>query len=124
MMMLFALMGFTSVQAMYGDNKVYEFAEVMPEYPGGMNGLMTYMMNNLKYPEKAEKKKIEGRVLVSFIVEKDGRVSHIVVKNKVSKELDDEAVRMVKGMQKWTPGKMKGKPVRVRYILPVQFRLK
>lgn len=121
---MFTLMGFTSVQAMYGDNKVYEFAEVMPEYPGGMNGLMTYMMNNLKYPEKAEKKKIEGRVLVSFIVEKDGRVSHIMVKNKVSKELDDEAVRMVKGMQKWTPGKMKGKPVRVRYILPVQFRLK
>ena len=105
-------------------NKVYDKVEVMPEYPGGMEALLEYMMNNVKYPEKAEKQKIEGRVIVGFIVEKDGSISEVHSLKAVHPLLDQEAMRLVNNMPKWKPGKVKGKAVRVSFALPVNFNLK
>ena len=105
-------------------NKVYDKVEVMPEYPGGMEALFEYMKNNVKYPEKAKEQKIEGRVVVGFIVEKDGSISEVHSLKAVHPLLEQEAIRVVNNMPKWIPGKVKGKPVRVSFALPVIFKLK
>jgi len=97
--------------------------EVMPAYPGGPNALMKYVQNNLKYPESAKKNKQEGRVFVGFVVEKDGSISNVSVMRGVCEELDNEAVRVVKTLPKFTPGMNGGKPVRVQYTLPIVFKL-
>ena len=97
--------------------------EVMPEYPGGPNALVKYVQNNLKYPESAKKNKQEGRVFVGFVVEKDGSISNVSVMRGVCEELDNEAVRVVKTLPKFTPGMHGGKPVRVQYTLPIAFKL-
>ena len=106
------------------NQKVYDVAEQMPEYPGGIPAMFEYLMNNLKYPKDAEKQKVEGQVMVVFVVETEGSVSDVKVAKKVFPSLDAEAVRVVQAMPKWTPGKDKGKVVRVQYTLPVSFRLK
>lgn len=103
---------------------VYESAEKMPEFNGGINALFNYLSTSIHYPKDAEKNKIEGRVLVNFIVEKDGSVSHVEVQQKAYPTLDQEAVRVVKEMPTWKPGTNKGKPVRVKYALPIMFKLK
>jgi len=106
------------------DSEVYTGAvEVLPEYPGGPNALMNYLRRNLKYPETAKKNKQEGRVFVGFVVEKDGSISNVSVMRGVCEELDNEAVRVVKTLPKFTPGMHGGKPVRVQYTLPVVFKL-
>ena len=106
------------------DSEVYTGAvEVLPEYPGGPNALVKYVQNNLKYPESAKKNKQEGRVFVGFVVEKDGSVTNVNVLRGVCEELDNEAVRVVKSLPKFTPGMHGGKPVRVQYTLPVVFKL-
>ena len=105
-------------------SKVYDKVEVMPEYPSGMEALLEYMMNNVKYPEKAEKQKIEGRVIVGFIVEKDGSIAEVHTLTAVHPLLDKEALQLVNNMPKWKPGKEKGKAVRVSFALPVNFNLK
>ena len=97
--------------------------EVMPEYPGGPNALVKYVQNNLKYPESAKKNKQEGRVFVDFVVEKDGSISNVSVMRGVCEEIDNEAVRVVKTLPKFTPGMHGGKPVRVQYTLPIAFML-
>lgn len=97
--------------------------EVMPAYPGGPNALVKYVQNNLKYPESAKKNKQEGRVFVGFVVEKDGSISNVSVMRGVCEELDNEAVRVVKTLPKFTPGMHGGKPVRVQYTLPIAFKL-
>ncbi len=97
--------------------------EVMPAYPGGPNALVKYVQNNLKYPESAKKNKQEGRVFVGFVVEKDGSISNVSVMRGVCEELDNEAVRVVKTLPKFTPGMNGGKPVRVQYTLPIVFKL-
>lgn len=97
--------------------------EVMPEYPGGPNALVKYVQNNLKYPESAKKNKQEGRVFVGFVVEKDGSISNVSVMRGVCEEIDNEAVRVVKTLPKFTPGMHGGKPVRVQYTLPIAFKL-
>ena len=102
----------------------YDVVEVMPQYPGGQIAMMKYIMENMKYPKQAMKEGIQGRVTVSFIVEKDGRVSNVRLLHSVQSALDKEAIRVVKSMPKWTPGKHNGKPVRVRFNLPVMFKLK
>ena len=106
------------------NQKVYDMVEQMPEYPGGMPALFEFLMENMKYPKDAEKQKVEGQVLVMFVVETDGSVSDVKVAKKTFPSLDAEAVRVVQSMPKWTPGKDKGKVVRVQYTLPVSFRLK
>ena len=106
------------------NQKVYDVAEQMPEYPGGMPAMFEFLMNNMQYPKDAEKQKVEGRVLVMFVVETDGSISDVKVAKKTFPSLDAEAVRVVQSMPKWTPGRDKGKVVRVQYTLPVSFRLK
>ena len=97
--------------------------EHLPEFPGGGKALLEFMMNNVKYPEEAAKKGLQGRVVVNFIVEKDGSLTNVNVMRSVDPLLDAEAIRVVKAMPKWTPGKQKGKPVRVKFNIPVTFKL-
>ena len=106
------------------NQKVFDVVEQMPEFPGGMEALFKYMAENMKYPEDAKKQQVEGRVLVQFIVETDGSVSNTEVLMRVFPSLDAEAVRVISGMPKWIPGKQNGKVVRVKYTIPVSFRLK
>jgi len=104
-------------------DKAYEVVEQMPTFKGGDAALMKYLSENIKYPETAEKAGEQGRVVVNFIVEKDGAVSNVKVVRSVTPTLDAEAVRVIKAMPKWVPGKQDGKFVRVKYNVPVSFRL-
>ena len=106
-------------------NEVMEFyvPEVMPEFPGGKKALYKFLSDNIKYPESAKKKKIQGTVWVSFIIEKDGSISHIKVEHGISPELDKEAIRVIKSMPRWKPATLRGKPVRIVSLLPVKFSL-
>ncbi|MDR1743641.1 MAG: energy transducer TonB [Dysgonamonadaceae bacterium] len=95
----------------------------MPEFPGGIAALMLYLSENIRYPVEAQKNGVQGRVFVRFVVGADGAVNHVGIRRSVSPELDDEAVRVVKTMPKWMPGKQNGENVAVFYILPIDFRL-
>lgn len=106
------------------NQKVYDVVEQMPEFPGGMVAFMDYLIQNMKYPEDAEKQKVEGHVIARFIVETDGSISDVNVVKQVFPSLDAEAIRVLQAMPKWTPGKQNGKPVRVKYTVPVTFKLK
>ncbi len=97
--------------------------EEMPEYPGGTEALLEYLRSNIKYPKNCMENKIQGRVLVTFVVNKDGRIVEPKVVKGVDPELDAEALRVINGMPTWTPGKQKGEAVRVQYTVPVNFRL-
>ncbi|MCQ2128359.1 MAG: energy transducer TonB [Bacteroidaceae bacterium] len=101
----------------------FDVCEVMPEYKGGMTALMKYLTQSVKYPESAQKEKIEGRVIVTFVVDKDGSICEAKVVSSVSPDIDAEAVRVVNSMPKWRPGRQNGEVVRVRYTLPITFRL-
>ena len=105
------------------DNPVYDVCEVLPEYPGGMEAMMKFVSENIKYPAEAHTKGIQGRVLISYVVEKDGSLSNIHVVRSVDPLLDAEALRVANLMPKWKPGKQGGKPVRVKFVLPVTFKL-
>ena len=105
------------------NQKVFDTVEQMPEYSGGMQAMIEFLQTNMKYPEDAEKQKVEGRVMVQFVVETDGSVSDVHVAKQVFPSLDAEAIRVVQAMPKWTPGKEKGKVVRVKYNLPIVFRM-
>ena len=105
------------------NDKVYEVCEQMPTFPGGDAALMKYLAENIKYPVSAQKAKEQGRVVVQFIVEKDGTVTGVKTVRSVTPALDAEAVRVIKAMPKWTPGRQDGQPVRVKYNVPVSFRL-
>ena len=95
----------------------------MPSYPGGRNAMIAFFSSNMKYPEAAKKKGIHGRVIVNFVVDKDGSITEAKVVRSVDPLLDKEALRLVNLMPKWKPGAMDGKPVRVRYSVPFTFRL-
>ena len=101
----------------------FDVVEQMPEYPGGIQEMMKFLSENVKYPVAAMKTGVQGRVVVQFIVEKDGTVTSGKVMRSVNEELDAEALRVVNAMPKWTPGKQKGQAVRVKYTLPISFRL-
>ena len=103
--------------------RVYDVVEQMPSFPGGISGLRTYLNQNIRYPAEAQEICVQGRVVVSFVVEKDGHISDVTVLRSVDPSLDKEAVRVVRNMPRWTPGKQGGEPVRVRYNVPVSFRL-
>ena len=105
------------------DDKVYDVVEQMPSFPGGPAALMQYISNNTRYPAVAKENGIQGRVTVQFIVEKDGSISDVITMKSVDPSLDREAMRIVKGMPKWIPGRSNGSPVRVKYFVPVVFRL-
>lgn len=104
-------------------NSVYDVVEQMPSFPGGISGLRTYLNQNIRYPAEAQENCVQGRVVVSFVVGKDGHISDVTVLRSVDPSLDKEAVRVVRNMPRWTPGKQGGEPVRVRYNVPVSFRL-
>ena len=95
----------------------------MPSFPGGMAALMAYLQKSIKYPPVAEENGIQGRVVCTFVVERDGSVTDVRVAKSVDPSLDKEAVRVVSAMPKWIPGKQNGQSVRVKYTLPVTFRL-
>lgn len=105
------------------DDDVYDVVEKMPEFPGGMAELMKYLNSNIKYPVEAHKAGIQGRVVVSFIVNKDGTVKDAKIVRSVDKSIDAEALRVISAMPKWQPGYQDGKAVSVRYTVPVTFRL-
>ena len=105
------------------DSDAFDVVEKMPEYPGGIEAFMKFLSENVHYPEAASKAGIQGRVLVEFIVEKDGSISNTHVIQNVNEYLDAEAVRVVGAMPKWTPGMHEGKAVRVKYAVPISFRL-
>ena len=105
------------------ENKVFDIVEQQPLFPGGPAALMKYLSENTKYPVVAQENGIQGRVTVQFVVEKDGSISDVHVLRGVDPSLDKEAVRVVKSMPRWTPGKQNGITVRVNYRVPVLFRL-
>ncbi|MEA4982554.1 MAG: energy transducer TonB [Paludibacter sp.] len=102
---------------------VFMVVESMPSFPGGDAALFKYLSDNIKYPVIAQESGIQGRVICQFVVNRDGSIVDIEVVRSVDKSLDAEAVRVISKMPKWTPGKQRGKTVRVKYTLPVNFRL-
>lgn len=105
-----------------GDS-IFQIVDQMPEFPGGIEALMDFVGKNVKYPEEAKEKEISGRVFASFVIEKDGSVSNVKVLRGIGGGCDDEAVRVIKTMPKWKPGMQKGKPARVSYQIPINFKL-
>jgi protein TonB len=104
-------------------NKIILFSDVMPTYPGGTNALIDFLRKNIKYPPFARENEIEGNVILTFIVQADGSINNVKVLRGIGYGCDDEALRVVKRMPMWSPGKMKGKNVNVRYTLPIKFEL-
>ena len=112
--------------ALQGDvrkSKVYDAVEQMPEFPGGVEEMMNYLSQNIHYPVNAAKNNVEGRVVLQFVVEKDGQIGEVMVARSVDPELDAEAVRVVKSMPNFIPGRQDGKPVAVWYTIPIFFKL-
>ena len=105
------------------DDKIYEVCEQMPIFEGGDAALMKYLTDSVKYPELAKKHGVQGRVVIGFIVEKDGSLTNVKVLRAVDRALDAEALRVVMGMPKWIPGRQNEQRVRVKYNVPVSFRL-
>ena len=111
-----------TTEAAKDDDEVFNQVDVMPEYPGGMNAMFEFIQKNVKYPESAKEKGIEGKVYVQFVVEKDGSLSSFNIARGVCEDIDAEAIRVLKSMPKWKPGMKDGKPVRVQYMMPFNFK--
>ena len=102
----------------------FDVVEDMPAFPGGMEAMIQFISNNIQYPADAQKQKVDGRVLVNYVVEKDGSITEVKVIKPTFPSLDAEAVRVVKAMPKWKPGYQKGQAVRVQFTMPINFSLK
>ncbi len=102
----------------------FNVVEDMPAFPGGMEAMIQFISSNIKYPADAKKQKVDGRVLVKFVVEKDGSITEVKVIKPAFPSLDAEAIRVVKAMPKWKPGYQNGKAVRVQFTMPINFSLK
>jgi len=113
----------SSAQSQVSDTDIFVIVETQPAFPEGDDARLEFLRQNMKYPEKAKEEGIQGRVVLQFIVEKDGSLSNVEIVRGVDPELDAEAIRLVLSMPKWIPGKQRGVDVRVRYTLPVTFRL-
>ncbi|MBR6121468.1 MAG: energy transducer TonB [Prevotella sp.] len=105
------------------ETKVFDVVEQMPEFPGGQAALLKWIGDNIKYPAIAEENGIQGRVVCTFVVERDGSVTDVQVARSIDPSLDKEAVRVLKKMPKWIPGRQNGSAVRVKYTVPVTFKL-
>lgn len=105
------------------ENYVFGVVEQMPSFRGGKNALMKFLTDSIRYPAEAKAMGIQGRVILTFVIERDGSVDSVKVVKKVSPELDREALRVVKSMPKWMPGKQNGRTVRTKYTIPVTFKL-
>ena len=111
------------IQPDFDENQLFQIVEEMPEFPGGMGACLKFLMANTEYPEKAKAQKVEGKVSVKFVVEKDGSISNPQIIKGGNPLLNDEALRVVNSMPKWKPGKQRGKVVRVGYTVPIIFKL-
>ena len=105
------------------EQQIFQVVEEMPEFPGGMGECMKWLSKNIKYPTISQENGVQGRVIVQFVVTKEGNIEEPVVANGVDPYLDAEALRVIKAMPKWKPGKQRGKEVNVKYTLPIHFRL-
>ncbi len=105
------------------DNVIFQVVEKMPSFPGGDSQLFKFLNENVKYPVIAQENGVQGRVICQFVVNRDGSIVDVEVVRSVDASLDKEAIRVIKSMPKWSPGQQRGKPVRVKYTLPVNFRL-
>ena len=105
------------------ETKIFDVVEQMPTFPGGDAALMKYLSDHIKYPVVAEENGIQGRVICTFVVERDGSITDVKVMKSVDPSLDKEAIRVLKGMPHWIPGKQNGSAVRVKFTVPVTFRL-
>jgi periplasmic protein TonB len=106
------------------EEEIFTIVEDMPSFPGGEEALFKYLAQNIKYPQIAKEAGITGRVFVNFVIDKEGNVTDVKVLRGIGGGCDEEAVRVVKNMPKWSPGKQRGKPVKVSYNLPIKFSLK
>ena len=113
----------TQTEAKVDENGIHQVCEEMPEFPGGMRECMNWLSKNVNYPATAQEKGIQGRVIIQFVVERDGSITEPKVVRGIDPDLDKEALRVVSAMPNWKPGKQKGEAVRVKYTLPVMFRL-
>lgn len=111
------------VEEAHDPKEPYTVVEEMPEFPGGNDALFAYIAKELKYPEQAIEEGIEGVVFVTFVVEADGKITGVKVIRGIGGGCDEEAVRVLRGMPNWKPGKMGGKAVRVQYHLPIRYKL-
>lgn len=111
------------VEEVIPEPQIFSYVEQMPEYPGGQNAMIEYIVNNLKYPEAAKEQGIQGKVIVNFIVHEDGNITSVNVLKSLSKECDAEAIRVISNMPKWKPGMQNGKAVKTRFNLPLSFKL-
>jgi len=105
------------------EEEIFQVVEEMPEFPGGMEKLLEYLSRNIKYPTIAQEQGIQGKSIIEFVVNKDGSIVDPKVVRSLHPKCDEEAMRVIKAMPKWKPGKQRGKPVRVKYTVPVQFKL-
>lgn len=105
------------------EQEIFQIVEEMPSFPGGEQKLLEYVAKNTKYPQIARESGIQGRVFISFVVETDGSISNVKVLRGIGGGCDEEAVRVIKSLPKWKPGKQRGKAVRVSYQIPVMFKL-
>lgn len=122
--MVIELIPYIDIKTAATEADVYEVVENMPEFPnGGMTALKKYLSDNIRYPEAAHKAGIQGRVTVQFVVGKDGSIGNVSILRGVNADLDAEAIRVISSMPKWKPGTQKGEPVKVKYTVPVMFRL-
>jgi len=113
----------TAADSAAEDTAIAQYSEVLPEYPGGQDAMAKFISKKLKYPKKARKNGIEGRVLVQFVIEKDGTTSSHVVLKDIGYGCGEEVIRVIKKMPEWKPGTQKGEAVRVRLVLPVTFKI-
>lgn len=117
------VVGYAGKEASDNNETVFEVVEKMPSFPGGMSALMEYLSKNIKYPIEAQKEKIQGRLVMQIIIDKNGNVTNPKIKQSVHPLLDAEAIRLTMNMPKWEPGTQRGEPVSVKYTFPIQFRL-
>jgi len=104
-------------------NMVYQVTQYMPDYPGGYDAMMWFIKQNIQYPDAARINNVQGRVVIGFVVERDGSLTNVTIKKSVSPEIDKEAVRIVSLFPKFIPGKQQGTTVRVQYNIPIWFKL-
>lgn len=104
-------------------DKVYQVVEKMPEFPGGKQRLLNWVMKNIQYPAEARRKGVQGRVVITFVINKNGKAVEPLIVQSVDPLLDKEAIRLINSMPKWEPGEEKGEPVRVKFTMPINFRL-
>lgn len=128
-LLFFLILGFTALTTARAQNtdtpcgKVYQVVEQMPQFPGGQAAMMKFIADSLRYPSVAYENGIEGRVIVKFVVDCKGNIVNPLVVRSVDPLLDREAIRLVKSMPKWIPGRQNGKPVCVIYNVPIRFKL-